>query len=88
MGLSDQVTELRGAFDELQTEVGAAAERVLAKVTSLETKIVELGEVDPDLQADIDEIRSETEKIKGIASAPAPEPEPEPEPTPEPTPEP
>jgi hypothetical protein len=82
MGLSAQVTELRGAFDSLQGEVGAAAQRVADLVASMEAKIVELGEVDPDLQADIDEIKAETENLKGIAATAAPEPEPEPTPGP------
>lgn len=82
MGLNAQVTELREAFDGLQTEVSAAATRVADKVASLEAKIVELGEVDPDLQADIDEIKAETDALKAIAAEPAPEPEPEPTPEP------
>lgn len=84
MGLSAQVEEMRGAFDELQGEVSATAQRVADLVASLEAKVLSLGEVDPDLQADIDEIKSETDKLKEIAAAPAPEPEPTPEPTPEP----
>ena len=86
MGLSAQVTELRSAFDSLQSEVDAAAQRVLDKLAELQTTIESLGEVDPDLQADIDEAKAVTEELKNIAAAPAPEPEPEP--TPEPTPEP
>jgi peptidoglycan hydrolase CwlO-like protein len=73
MGLNAQVTELRGAFDSLQSEVDAAAQRVLDKLASMEARIVSLGEEDPDLQADIDEVKSEVEKLKGIAAEAAPE---------------
>ncbi len=83
MGINSQVTELRSAFDELQSEVSATATRVSDLVASLEAKVVELGEVDPDLQADIDEIKAETEALKAIAATPAPEPTPEPTPGPD-----
>ena len=65
MGINAQVTELREALTEQKTAVSEAAQRVLDLVASLEAKVAELGEVDPDLQADIDEIRSETEAIIG-----------------------
>lgn len=82
MGLSAQVEELRGSFDTLQNEVDAAAQRVLDLVASMQTRITELGEVDPDLQADIDEVKATAEKLQGIAASSTPEPTPEPEPEP------
>lgn len=83
MGINAQVTELREALTDQKTAVSEAAQRVLDKVASLEAKVTELGEVDPDIASDIADIRSETEAIKGIAAEPAPEPEPEPTPGPE-----
>jgi hypothetical protein len=78
MGLNAQVAELRDAFDTLQAEVSAVAERVAAAIASLEARVLAAGEVDPDLQADIDEVKATAEQLKGIAVAPAPEPEDDP----------
>ena len=80
MGLSAQVTELRDAFDAVQSEVDAVAQRVGDLVASMEAKIESLGEVDPDLQADIDEAKAIKAKLETIASTPTPEPEPTPGP--------
>jgi hypothetical protein len=86
MGLSDQVTELRAAFDTVQTEIAAAAQRVDAKLAAMQAEIESRGEADPDLSADIQEVRDEVSKLQSIAAEAAPEPEPEPETPVEPSP--
>lgn len=72
MGLNAQVEELRAAEAALSTEVDAAIQRVLDLIATMQTKIESLGEVDPDLQSDIDAAKADLEKVKGIAPASEP----------------
>ncbi len=69
MGLSEQVAELRAAQDEVAAQITTLADRVLAKLADLEAKIVAAGEPDPDLAADIQELRDNAEQLKAIAAS-------------------
>ncbi len=81
MGLSEQVTQMRTAHADLKASVQSASDRVAKRFTSLEEKIASLGEVDPDLSADIQEVRDAIDALDAVAKdATTPEPEPEPAP--------
>jgi uncharacterized protein involved in exopolysaccharide biosynthesis len=68
MGINAQVTELRSTYDTLQSEVDAVSQRVLDKLAEMDAKIMSLGEEDPDLSADIQEVRDDITKLQGIAA--------------------
>lgn len=86
MGLSQQVTELRAQKDRIKSEVAGVAERFAAKVSELNDKITSLGEVDPDLSADVTELGGMADELKNIGTEQTPTEPTEPEPVPtEPT---
>jgi hypothetical protein len=78
--LMSQVSDLRAAIAQMGTDLGEA-------ITRVEAKIANLGEVDPDLTADIASMREASMKLDALAADPAaPEPAPVPAPEPEATP--
>jgi len=85
--ISQQLTELRSQQDSMKQEIANVVARVSARFTAFEEKVASLGEVDPDLQPDIDAMKADVELLKNIAAeTPAPEPPVEPTPV-EPSPE-
>ena len=80
--ISQQLADLRSARDAERAEIAAVADRVSKRLASLQEKIVSLGEVDPDLQSDVDSVKADIEQLKTIAPDETPVPAPEPTPTP------
>jgi hypothetical protein len=78
MKLSEQLAELRAEQGRLSGAVTAAAERIGASLSALEARIASLGEPDPDIQADIDSLRAEVNRIEQLGAAAAVTPVPEP----------
>lgn len=72
MGINEQKAQLETAIGELKTAVSAVGERIALKLTDLEDKLRAAGEVDPDLQSSIDEVRLETSRLSALAAEPAP----------------
>lgn len=84
--ISAQLNELRSQHDSMKQEIANVAARVSARFTAFEEKVASLGEVDPNLQPDIDAMKADVESLKNIASETPAEPPVEPTPV-EPSPE-
>ncbi len=87
--LSEQLEELKAiqletneAIADEKAEVSAKLEALAAIIAALEARIIELGEVDPDIQEFIDAAKDNLEDVKAIVETPvAEEPEEPVEPT-------
>jgi predicted nucleic acid-binding Zn-ribbon protein len=84
MALSEQVQQMRQAQADMKAAIVSAAERVSTALQAMESRIATLGEPDPDLTRDIQELHDATDALNSLAKeapvTPAPEPEPEPSP--------
>jgi outer membrane murein-binding lipoprotein Lpp len=81
--LSEQVEQLRTTNQEMlaaieaeKAEVTGKLDELSVQVTTLEAKVVELGEVDPDLTDVINSMRANIEQVQGIVATPVAEPAP------------
>ena len=67
MGLSEQVSQMRQNQADLKAGIVSLSERLAAKLTAMEEKIASLGEPDPDLSADVAELREMSDQINALA---------------------
>lgn len=70
--LSEQVAELVAINEELKATIADEAVELGEKIDALEAKIVELGEVDPDLANLIADMRSNIDAVEALSGTELP----------------